>query len=71
MSGNSTSNQDFLNKNKGDIYRRRIHNIRVYLNEGLLMIWEFVFSFAINISTVGSMPQKLWNLIIIKSTLKA
>jgi hypothetical protein len=43
----------------------------VYLNEGLLMIWEFVFSFAINISTVGPMPQKLRNLVIIKSTLKA
>jgi hypothetical protein len=52
-----------------DVYLKLTEH--VYLNEGLLMIWEFVFSFAINISTVGPMPQKLRNLVIIKSTLKA
>ena len=70
VSANNTSNQDLLNKKKGYIHRRRIYDI-LFLNEDLLMIMEFVFSLQqLMIATARPMPQKLCNLIIIKSTLK-
>ena len=70
VSANNTSNQDFLNKKKGYIHRRRIHDI-LFLNEDLLMIMGIcIFLATINdLATARPMPQKLCNLIIIKSTL--